>query len=301
MAQTVSTSVFGSNKNRTISRQLLCRVIKSFENNISVSRKRTVKFPTFELLVEKFLEYLDNEDVFLSDALLLSIGIVVRERLGILPSELHCSTGWLQKLKVRQGYRLLKICGEAKSADVEGMKEALPGILSRIGEFRPEDVYNLDETALYWKLKPGKRITKRKKVPGEKKSKDRLTVTLATNTDGSEKLPLLVIGRAKRPAALRQFIIPNNVMYRGNAKGWMTAELFEEYCDSVNKKMQRENRKILLIIDNVSSHKIDKHFDNVELLFLPPNTTSIMQPIDQGIVLSFKSHYRKKVVERDFY
>ncbi|KAL0217156.1 hypothetical protein RCL1_007639 [Eukaryota sp. TZLM3-RCL] len=25
-----------------------------------------------------------------------------------------------------------------------------------------------------------------------------------------------------------------------------------------------------------------------------------MQPIDQGIVLSFKSHYRKKVVERDF-
>ncbi|KAL0212134.1 hypothetical protein RCL1_005760 [Eukaryota sp. TZLM3-RCL] len=80
----------------------------------------------------------------------------------------------------------------------------------------------------------------------------------------------------------------------------MTAESFEEYCERVNKIMKQEDRRILLIVDNVSSHKNEKQFDNVELLFLPPNTTSIMQPIDQGVVLSFKSNYRKRVVERDF-
>ena len=33
-------------------------------------------------------------------------------------------------------------------------------------------------------------------------------------------------------------------------------------------------------------------FDNVVCLFLPPNVTSVIQPLDQGIIAAFKAHYR---------
>lgn len=33
---------------------------------------------------------------------------------------------------------------------------------------------------------------------------------------------------------------------------------------------------------------------NVEFCFLPPNTTSLIQPLDQGIIATFKTHYIKQ-------
>eukprot|EP00171_Calliarthron_tuberculosum_P021816 IDg21816t1 len=37
---------------------------------------------------------------------------------------------------------------------------------------------------------------------------------------------------------------------------------------------------------------------NVELVFLPPNTTSKLQPWDAGIIASMKVHYRRFQMER---
>ena len=37
---------------------------------------------------------------------------------------------------------------------------------------------------------------------------------------------------------------------------------------------------------------------NVRLKFLPPNTTSIIQPCDQGIIRNLKSYYRAQIVRR---
>ena len=33
---------------------------------------------------------------------------------------------------------------------------------------------------------------------------------------------------------------------------------------------------------------------HVEVAFLPPNTTSHLQPLDAGIIASFKSHFKRK-------
>lgn len=64
--------------------------------------------------------------------------------------------------------------------------------------------------------------------------------------------------------------------------------------------MVSENRKVLLLMDNFSAHESavrelggEAALSNVEIEWLPPNTTSYWQPLDQGIIASFKLQYRK--------
>jgi len=73
----------------------------------------------------------------------------------------------------------------------------------------------------------------------------------------------------------------------------MTSEIFKKWLLSLSSELQKKNRKILLLLDNCSSHKIPFAIKNIELLYLPKNTTSILQPLDAGIIKSFKSKYLK--------
>ena len=62
----------------------------------------------------------------------------------------------------------------------------------------------------------------------------------------------------------------------------------KEYC--LEKRIPF---KILLILDNAPGHPphlADLHPD-VKVFFLPPNTTSILQPMDQGAIAAFKAIY----------
>ena len=61
-----------------------------------------------------------------------------------------------------------------------------------------EDVYNADETGLYWKLEPHKSLASGP-LTGLKKPKDRITVMLACNIIGTHKLPPVFIYKFKNP------------------------------------------------------------------------------------------------------
>ncbi|XP_067120126.1 tigger transposable element-derived protein 1-like [Centruroides vittatus] len=83
----------------------------------------------------------------------------------------------------------------------------------------------------------------------------------------------------------------------------MTGHLFKDWfhnCfvpDVENYLKKNLVFKVLLILDNVPSHPIDLNHPNVEIAFLPRNTTSLLQPLDQGIIVTFKSYYIRKSFE----
>ena len=80
----------------------------------------------------------------------------------------------------------------------------------------------------------------------------------------------------------------------------MTATLFLEwmlqcFIPETKKYLDKENLpyKVLLLIDNVPGHPEDCATcgNNVEVIFFPKNTTSLIQPLDQGIIKCMKTEY----------
>ena len=121
---------------------------------------------------------------------------------------------------------------------------------------------------------------KSEKCSGEKNSKIRITGLAAANAVG-DKLPMFVIGKYKNPWCFKKC---ENITsrYRSQRKSWMDSTLFEEWIRELDVKFHKENRTIALIIDNCPAHPTIGGLSNVRLIFLPPNTTSVSQPMDKG-------------------
>ena len=128
-----------------------------------------------------------------------------------------------------------------------------------------------------------------------KLSKDRLTVLLCGSAPG-EKLMPLVIGRSTNPRCFKsRHMTSLRVTYESNNKAWVTGELFAVWMRRVDNRMRRQNRHILLFLDNCGSHP-HMELENVKIVFLPPNTTSKLQPMYAGIIQNVKMVYRKKLL-----
>ena len=134
---------------------------------------------------------------------------------------------------------------------------------------------------------------------GSKYRKLRMTGLTAANAVG-EKLPLFVIGKSKKPRCFKH-IKHLPCRYRNLTKSWMNSILFEAWVRDVDRRFTKEGRKIVLLADKCPTHPSIDNLVSTELIFLPPNTTSKLQPMDQGVIRSLKAHYKmisiKKLIE----
>ena len=73
----------------------------------------------------------------------------------------------------------------------------------------------------------------------------------------------------------------------------MTQVLFQEIMDEIDEMMSKQNRTILMLMDNASCHAVTKQYKHIAFKKLPANTTSKLQPNDAGIIHSIKARYRK--------
>jgi hypothetical protein len=68
----------------------------------------------------------------------------------------------------------------------------------------------------------------------------------------------------------------------------MTQAIFEEWLEDLNHVMKKQNQKILLLVDIATRHRAAKVMSNIKVKFLPPNLTSEVPPLDQGIIRALK-------------
>ncbi|KAG0439542.1 Tigger transposable element-derived protein 6 [Dictyocoela muelleri] len=210
--------------------------------------------------------------------------------------ETKASNGFIQKFKSRHNITCKLINGESgliKDDVIESFKENYE---RKLKEYDKQDVFNCDETEFFFKCRPTKTICHRdeKQISG-KFSKERITILFCVSLSG-EKLEPLIIGKFKTPRGFVNLDFSQlGIEYEHSSKAWMTLGIFERWLSNLNLRMKMAGRKILLTLDNAPVHPFDAEHTNVELLYFPPGFTSKIQPLDQGIIKSFKSLYKKKL------
>ncbi|XP_053957785.1 tigger transposable element-derived protein 4-like [Anastrepha ludens] len=275
-------------------------ILKNAED-VAVNTKRKRLRPChFEDIDEAMLKWLlvaRGKNLPLSGPLLKQKAKDFAEALG--HHEFEASTGWLDKFKSRHGVIQKTLCGESADTNIENRDEWVTNVLPKLIEnYNINDIFNADETALFFKCLPTKTLAfKNEKCFGGKQSKERITVLVGSNMTGSEKLKLLVIGKAKNPRYFKG-IKSLGVDYEFNKKAWMTSEIFTKWIVKLDKKFCDQNRKVLFFVDNCTAYPKDVRdkLRNIHLAYFPPNMTSLLQPMDQGIIYNMKQHYRKRIL-----
>ena len=106
----------------------------------------------------------------------------------------------------------------------------------------------------------------------------------------------------KRPSSDRESArcfrgVNVSMPYKSNAKAWMTGVWWVRTLDAKMRIIMKE-RNILLIIDNCPAHPVIEYLTNIEVAYLPPYTTSQIQPCNQGIIQALKHSYRMKLLAK---
>jgi len=219
------------------------------------------------------------------------------------------NTGWLNKWKARHSIRQLYVCGEKKCADTDAANKFKITLSQKIKDetISLSQIFNVDETGLYFKMLPTKTLAGKEECEafGFKQSKERIIIMLCSNADGSLKLPIAVIGKYEKPRAIKNILYILPVYYTHQRSAWMNNDIFEswfknEFIPQVTSFLQKRNLplKALLLLDNASCHSSIKNLqiNDITAYYLPPNTTALIQPLDQGIIENVKRRYRAKLL-----
>ncbi|XP_017756505.1 PREDICTED: tigger transposable element-derived protein 1-like [Eufriesea mexicana] len=110
----------------------------------------------------------------------------------------------------------------------------------------------------------------------------------------------LIINKALHPRVLQGTNVAElPVHFMANKKAWVTSAVFSTWFNDcfvpeIEKYMIEMALpfKVLLIVDNAPGHPHLEH-RKAQIVFLPPNTTSLVQPLDQVIIATFKKYYVK--------
>ncbi|XP_036599095.1 tigger transposable element-derived protein 1-like [Trichosurus vulpecula] len=219
------------------------------------------------------------------------------------------SRGWFTRFKARHSLPHLGTSSETVSTDREAAAK-YPEVLRRVieeGGYTPQQVFNVDETELFWKRLPDRTFisAEEKTASGFKVARDLLTLLLGGNAAGDFKLKPLLVYHSESPRALKGFSKPNlPVIWRSHKKAWVTMSLFQEwfvhfFCPAIEKYCAQNNlpNKALLILDSAPGHpgNLDDLCDNVRVEYLPKNTTALIQPMNQGVIATFKACYLRRI------
>ena len=295
-----------------VSEQAISRVVKKKreledginDKTINPNKKRNKK-GTFSDIEKKLITWIEVARVF---DLPVTRPVIQAQALKIANESSHneenkygqfqASKGWFRGFISRYGLKMYKLVGELSSSKIEINAHAFAEISEKISQYHPDNFFNMDEAALFYKMLPrfSYCLPFEVAVRGTKIEKERVTIILCCNMTGSKKLDPTIIGKSVSPKCFKKNNPP--IEYKFSKKSWINRELFTTWFHETFVKYIRTftNEQVLLIVDNCSSH-LKLSYENITVQFLPPNVTSTSQPLDQGIVSIVKRRYRTLLLE----
>lgn len=250
-------------------------------------------------------------------------GVMVTEKAKILYREMYpdkgenhfkASTGWLCRFKNRHGIRQLRMQEEFLTSDwnAAGVFKNIFKSFIEQHELTRDQVFNCDETGLYWRLLPNETLADNSEKQGKnfKSSKDRVTLMATANASGDFRLPLVFIHKKAKPrcfANVTMSALP--VHYYSQRCAWMDKGIFSDwffkhFVPLVKDYLTSKSLPIraVLLMDNAPSHPAIENLltedGSIRCLFLPRNVTSLIQPMDRSILENMKCRYKRNLLQR---
>ncbi|CAH2276001.1 tigger transposable element-derived 1-like [Pelobates cultripes] len=146
-------------------------------------------------------------------------------------------------------------------------------------------------------------------LPGHNPMKDSLILLFCAIASGDLKIKLLLVYHSENPRAFKKHKVNKgqlSVLWQSNPKAWVTRLLFVKWVNAVFgpavKKYLVDNNlplKAMLLVDNAPAHPpgleedLLEDFNFIKVMFLPSNTTPLLQPMDQQVISNFKKTLHK--------
>ena len=186
--------------------------------------------------------------------------------------------------------------------------------LIREEDLHLNQIYNANETTSFWRLLPvnTQAFKDEDNVPGKKISKDKFSALLGANASGTHRLKPVVVGNAAKPRCLKDYMDSLPVIYYIISSAWFNSAVFEDcffnhivpevrlYQEDV-LHIPPDGVKAILLLDNAPAHphadKLVSRDGRIKVVFLPTNTTSLIQPMDQGVIMAATRLYTRMYLD----
>lgn len=227
----------------------------------------------------------------------------IQEEWGDTNDKFIASKGWYDRFKNRSNVRTIRVTKEAaekRNKSVQDFPKTLQTIIEA-GSYPPDLVFHVGESDLFWKRIPSRNL------PSEK---DRFTIFLGGNAKGDFKLKPLLVYHSEAPSSIKGIFKSSlPVIWESNEQVWLTTDIFRKwfishFCPSVKRYCETRGfePKALLLFDNAPHHP-----DNLEelqtclsvkVVFLPPKTNVLLQPMKQRMISKFKAYYLRHTLRQ---
>lgn len=275
-----------------------------------ISKKRAGPLSEMEKLLVLWIEDLSNKNEPPTFPMIQekarSLFEELKVKYGDTNARFVASNGWYHRFKNRAN--ILKLSGEVAN-EILKITTSFPGDLIKIIEdsgYTPQQIYNVSEAELFWKRVPYNRYI----IKAEKQVEfnDNFALILGGNIKGDHKLKTFLVFPSESLSDLNKSQISNlPVHFQSNSENRIKEVHFEywflncfvpeveTYC-----KESCIPIKVLLIVSTAPTHspRLNDFHPNIKVVFLPPNTNTFLQPMNQGIISNFKAFYLKRTLRQ---
>lgn len=160
---------------------------------------------------------------------------MLQEEALVIAEKLHvdgfvASNGWLEHLKNVHNISTMTVAGEEADVSPQTLVSWKERSKELIRGWKPENVWNMDETGCFWKgLLDVSLSEEGKRCSGGKQSKQRNTWAFFVNAAGGKEDPV-IIGHAVQPSCFKHLEDrkrPYGWYYFSNKKAWMTKDIMD--------------------------------------------------------------------------